>query len=106
MVVFLIIIVGMLFVPLSPLVFISSILTMKLCGAYYEYLTSNKKIIYSLAITIVIGVTCVLIAHALPYNNFYPVAFRRFCETIGVINIYFVTKIFFTKAYLDKKLTK
>lgn len=98
MVIFLTSIVGLIFIPLSPLVIMSSILSIK---SYREsdvkYLLSKEKILLSLLMTITITVVCVLLAYVLPYNSFYPTIFRRFCEMAGVINIYFAIKIFITK---------
>ena len=98
MVIFLTSIVALIFIPLSPLVIMSSILSIK---SYREsdvkYLLSKEKILSSLLMTITITVVCVLLAYALPYNSFYPMIFRRFCEMAGVINIYFAIKIFITK---------
>ena len=95
MVIFLTSIIGLIFIPLSPLVIMSSILSIK---SYREsdvkYLLSKEKI---LLMTITITVVCVLLAYVLPYNSFYPTIIRRFCEMAGVINIYFAIKIFITK---------
>lgn len=103
MVIFLISILGLVFSPLSPLIIMSSILLMKLYReSDFEYLLAKEKIFLSLLLTITITVGAVLLAHVLPYNRFYPMIFRRFCETVGVINIYFMTKIFVTKKTAEK----
>ena len=98
MVIILTSIVALIFIPLSPLVIMSSILSIKSYReSDFKYLLSKEKILSSLLMTITITVVCVLLAYALPYNSFYPMIFRRFCEMAGVINIYFAIKIFITK---------
>lgn len=91
-------ILGLIFVPLSPLTIISSLLLLKLLNKLdSENILSKKKLFASMVITIVIGLICTMVAYMLPYSGYYPVVVRRLFESVGVINIFFITKIFITK---------
>lgn len=91
-------IVALLFVPLSPLVFLSALLIAKKYkkNDYGDLLSNNNRIV-SFVVTVAIGIVCVVLAYELPYHEYYPSFFRRFCESIGTINIYFATNIFIKK---------
>ena len=91
-------IVALLFVPLSPLVFLSTLLMAKKYKKNdYGDLLSKKNRIVSFVVTVAIGGACVMLAYILPYHEYYPNIIRRLCETIGTINIYFAINIFITK---------
>ncbi|AVM47437.1 MAG: hypothetical protein M3I20_01590 [Mogibacterium diversum] len=91
-------IVALLFVPLSPLVFLSTLLMAKKYKKNdYGDLLSKKNRIVSFVVTVAIGGACVVLAYILPYHEYYPNIIRRLCETIGTINIYFAINIFITK---------
>lgn len=91
-------IVALLFVPLSPMVFLSSLLMAKKYKKNdYGDLLSKKNRIVSFVVTVAIGGACVVLAYILPYHEYYPNIIRRLCETIGTINIYFAINIFITK---------
>lgn len=91
-------IVALLFVPLSPLVFLSILLMAKKYKKNdYGDLLSKKNRIVSFVVTVAIGGACVVLAYILPYHEYYPNIIRRLCETIGTINIYFAINIFITK---------
>lgn len=91
-------IVALLFVPLSPLVFLSTLLMAKKYKKNdYGDLLSKKNRIVSFVVTVAIGGACVMLAYILPYHEYYPNFIRRLCETIGTINIYFAINIFITK---------
>lgn len=83
----------MLFGPLSPLVFLSTLLLIK----YDSDLISKRNRVISFLITAIIGSLCVILAYKLPYYDYYPRIVRRLCESIGVINLYFATSIVLTK---------
>ena len=90
--------VALLFVPFSPLVFLSTLLMAK----KYKKMTmviccQRKNRIVSFVVTVAIGGACVVLAYILPYHEYYPNIIRRLCETIGTINIYFAINIFITK---------
>mgnify|MGYP000885395257 FL=1 len=91
-------IVALLFVPFSPLFFLSTLL---MANKYkkndYGDLLSKKNRIVSFVVTVAIGVACVVFAYILPYHEYYPNIIRRLCEAIGTINIYFAINIFITK---------
>ena len=90
--------VALLFVPLSPLVFLSTLLMAKKYKKNdYGDLLSKKNRIVSFVVTVAIGGACVVLAYILPYHEYYPNIIRRLCETIGTINIYFAINIFITK---------
>ena len=91
-------IVALLFVPLSPLVFLSTLLMAKKYKKNdYGDLLSKKNRIVSFVVTVAIGGACVVLAYILPYHEYYTNIIRRLCETIGTINIYFAINIFITK---------
>ena len=91
-------IVALLFVPLSPLVFLSTLLMAKKYKKNdYGDLLSKKNRIVSFVVTVAIGGACVVLAYILPYHEYYPNIIRRLCETIGTINTYFAINIFITK---------
>ena len=96
-------IVALLFVPLSPIVFLSSLLIAKKYKKNdYGDLLSKKNRIVSFVVTVAIGGACVVLAYILPYHEYYPNIIRRLCETIGTINIYFAINIFITKKSLRR----
>ena len=91
-------IVSLLFVPFSPLVFLSTLLMAKKYKKNdYGDLLSKKNRIVSFVVTVAIGGACVVLAYILPYHEYYPNIIRRLCETIGAINVYFAINIFITK---------
>ena len=91
-------IVALLFVPLSPMVFLSTLLMAKKYKKNdYGDLLSKKNRIVSFVVTVAIGGACVMLAYILPYHEYSPHFIRRLCETIGTINIYFAINIFITK---------
>ena len=91
-------IVALLFVPLSPLVFLSTLLMAKKYKKNdYGDLLSKKNRIVSFVVTVAIGGACVVLAYILPYHEYYPNIIRRLCEAIGAINVYFAINIFITK---------
>ena len=90
--------VALLFVPFSPLVFLSTLLMAKKYKKNdYGDLLSKKNRIVSFVVTVAIGGACVVLAYILPYHEYYPNIIRRLCETIGTINTYFAINIFITK---------
>ena len=91
-------IVALLFVPLSPMVFLSTLLMEKKYKKNdYGDLLSKKNRIVSFVATVAIGGACVVLAYILPYHEYYPNIIRRLCEAIGAINVYFAINIFITK---------
>ena len=91
-------IVALLFVPFSPLVFLSTLLIAKKYEKNdYGDLSSKKNRIVSFVVTVAIGGACVVLAYILPYHEYYPNIIRRLCEAIGAINVYFAINIFITK---------
>ena len=91
-------IVALLFVPFSPLVFLSTLLIAKKYKINdYGDLLSKKNRIVSFVVTVAIGGACVMLAYILPYHEYYPNIIRRLCEAIGAINVYFAINIFITK---------
>lgn len=82
-------ILGLLFVPLSPLTIISILLLYKKLD--YEKMISKKKLFVRAIITIVIVLICIMIARKLPYSSYYSDIVRRFCESVGVISMYYIT---------------
>ena len=91
-------IVALLFVPFSPLVFLSTLLIAKKYKKNdYGDLLSKKNRIVSFVATVAIGGACVVLAYILPYHEYYPNIIRRLCEAIGAINVYFAINIFITK---------
>ena len=91
-------IVALLFVPFSPLVFLSKLLIAKKYKKNdYGDLLSKKNRIVSFVATVAIGGACVVLAYILPYHEYYPNIIRRLCEAIGAINVYFAINIFITK---------
>ena len=91
-------IVALLFVPFSPLVFLSTLLIAKKNQKNdYGDLLSKKNRIVSFVATVAIGGACVVLAYILPYHEYYPNIIRRLCEAIGAINVYFAINIFITK---------
>lgn len=90
--------VALLFVPFSPLVFLSTLLIAKKYKKNdYGDLLSKKNRIVSFVATVAIGGACVVLAYILPYHEYYPNIIRRLCEAIGAINVYFAINIFITK---------
>ena len=91
-------VVALLFVPFSPLVFLSTLLMAKKYKKNdYGDLLSKKNRIVSFVATVAIGGACVVLAYILPYHEYYPNIIRRLCEAIGAINVYFAINIFITK---------
>lgn len=90
--------VGLSFVPLSPLVILANILLIReYKNSDYERLLYQDKKLVSFIMISILGIICIIVSCHLPYRYFYPNIIRRLCEVIGTINFYFVIKKIVTK---------